>query len=111
MTKYIDRELALSLPFANGRYDEENGNINFICGCVTYKDYLESLPCVEIEDWIPVSERLPEKEQYVLVSTDMNYVVTAAFKGDYWNSVFDLDWVEVLAWMPLPEAYKGKEEI
>ena len=109
MKKYIERELALSFPFANGRYDKEHGNINFICGCETYKEYLESLPYFEVREWIPVSEGPPEIEQYVLVSTDMNRVVTAIFKGDYWESIFDLDWEEVLAWMPSPETYKGKE--
>lgn len=109
MTKYIDRELALSLPFANGRYDEENANIDFICGCETYKEYLESLPYFEVEEWIPVSERLPKKEQYVLVSTDMNYVATATFKGDYWESNFDLDWEEVVAWMESPKPFEVKE--
>lgn len=64
--------------------------------------------------WIPMSERLPEVGQYVLISirsiTDMNYVATATFQGDYWESTFDLDWDEVLAWMSSPEPYKGKEK-
>ena len=72
-----------------------------------FKRMLDSLPTVN--EWIPINEDSPEKEQYVLVSTDMNRVVTATFKGDYWNSVFDLDWEEVLAWMELPEPYGEKE--
>ena len=44
---YIDRELALSLPFANGHYDHENANEHFIFGCETYKEWLETLPVVD----------------------------------------------------------------
>ena len=58
--------------------------------------------------WIPMSERPPEVGQYVLVSTDMNYVATATFQGDYWESTFDLDWEEVVAWMESPKAYEVK---
>ena len=44
---YIDRELALSHPFANGHYDHENANEHFIFGCETYKEWLETLPVVD----------------------------------------------------------------
>lgn len=72
-----------------------------------FKRMLDRLPTVN--EWIPVNEDSPEKEQYVLVSTDMNRVATATFKGNYWNSVFDLDWEEVLAWMELPKPYEEEE--
>ena len=64
---------------------------------------------LEASQWIPVSEGLPEVGQYVLVSMDMNYVATATFRGDYWESTFDLDWEEVVAWMELPKPYEVKE--
>ena len=63
---------------------------------------------LEASQWIPVSEGLPEVGQYVLVSMDMNYVATATFRGDYWESTFDLDWEEVVAWMELPKPYEVK---
>lgn len=66
-----------------------------------------AIKALENSRWIPCSERLPNKGQYVLVSTDENRVITATFEGDYWGSVFDLDWEEVLAWMPLPKPYEG----
>lgn len=64
----------------------------------------------EYNKWIPMSERPPEVGQYVLISMDMNYVATAVFQGDYWESTFDLDWEDVLAWMPSPEPYRGKKK-
>lgn len=49
MTEYIDRELALSFPFANGKYDHEHANSHYIFGCETYKEWLETLPYVSID--------------------------------------------------------------
>lgn len=67
-------------------------------------------------DWIPVSERLPEiKQNYeeCYLVTDGRFCWMA-----YWTSekewVFaectdcknKIDWTDVVAWMPLPELYK-----
>ena len=50
MTQYIDREQALSFPFANGEYDHNNADEHFISGCKSYKEWLESLPVIERDD-------------------------------------------------------------
>lgn len=113
MKKYIERELALSFPFANRMYDEENANIDFICGCETYKEYLESLPCLEVREWIPVTERLPENALDVLISDNIGHVEIGCYINGLWfdydvneygiqDENFDL---EVVAWMPLPNPY------
>lgn len=47
MAEYIDRETALSFPFANGQYDHENANEHFIFGCEAYKEWLEQLTVVD----------------------------------------------------------------
>lgn len=83
--------------------ESEYGIMGYRNACVAFKRMLDSIPTVN--GWIPCSERLPETGQYVLVSMDMNYVATATFQGDYWESNFDLDWEEVLAWQPLPNPY------
>ena len=51
MSRYINREEALSFPFANGQYDHKNADENFILGCESYKEWLENL---QTEDVIPV---------------------------------------------------------
>ena len=69
--------------------------------------------------WIPVSERLPEKDGYYFVTkrlidgriqTDIEPFWTGA---DWWKSEFHFAGIglwEVLAWQPLPEPYKAGEE-
>lgn len=48
MRNYIDLNTALSFPYANGKYDKENASPDFINGCESYKEWLESLPTVDI---------------------------------------------------------------
>lgn len=48
MSDLISREEALSHPFANGKYDKENANQDFILGFESYKEWLETLPTVDI---------------------------------------------------------------
>ena len=54
MSGYIDRDLALSLPWANGEYDhehvKENSVEHFIFGLETYKEWLESLPTADVAE-------------------------------------------------------------
>ena len=63
-------------------------------------------------EWIPVSERLPDEGQGVLVTVDANKwdieVGSCIYSGGTFHSnFFDL---EVIAWMPLPTPYKGGDD-
>lgn len=112
----IDEKLNKMSTFTESEY----GIMGYRNACVAFKQMLNSLPainewipCCKAFDkeekhsgWIPMSERPPEVGQYVLISTDVNFIATAVFQGDYWDSTFDLDWIEILAWMPSPEPYK-----
>lgn len=54
--------------------------------------------------WIPCSERLPEEGGYYLTTTMYQEVYC-----DYWNGD-NFDRTEmVIAWMPLPEPWKGEQ--
>lgn len=48
MGVYIDREQALSHPFANGKYDHEHANEHFILGFESYREWLEQLPTIDL---------------------------------------------------------------
>lgn len=56
MPRYIDREQALSHPFANGKYDHESINKSklddFILGYEGYKEWLETLPTADARDTV-----------------------------------------------------------
>lgn len=73
-------------------------------------------------EWIPCSERLPGKNQEVLLQCYHNMIVGYWMDGDFdgekewrvlsgdgWESGCDFpnDVFEPLAWMPLPKPYKG----
>lgn len=80
-------------------------------------DIIRKMPKYELASihpephWIPCSERLPEKEGYYLITkeclgfvgVDTRYYYTERDSG-YW-SLYENG--TVIAWMPLPEPYKG----
>lgn len=100
--------------------------------CVGIRTYLtkeeiiyaiDEIPSVEPEwKWIPVTEALPEDTEFVLLTIrrlDKSYNQTPFISVGYvsWNQSAwwcahdgdcDAHNVEVLAWMPLPEPWKGK---
>ena len=57
--------------------------------------------------WVPVSETLPEKEDYYLTSTKSGNVYVDFFfkhEGKFCRER------AVVAWMPLPEPWEGEEK-
>ena len=64
-------------------------------------------------EWIPVSEKLPDTSVYVLASTKDNDVMNAIIREDYDGEKYwfhrreELPKGFIIAWMPLPEPYKG----
>lgn len=55
--------------------------------------------------WIPCSESLPEKDGYYLTTTMYYQVYRDYWNGDNWDRT-----EMVIAWMPMPEPYKGGQE-
>ena len=92
------------------------GNPMFTDNKELYKKYelwkAAGFPCIDYvpyNQWIPVTERLPEKFGYCIVSGG-NSVWFARFENGDFNGILSghaLD--SVIAWMPLPEPWKEVE--
>ena len=62
--------------------------------------------------WIPVSERLPEESLNSVIGWDTyrNRCCFVQYLGGRFVLGDDIDSVNVIAWMPLPEPYRESEE-
>ncbi len=75
---------------------------------------LDTLP--PAQQWIPVTERLPERGVSVLIS-HVGYVSEDYLDIDngsmyFWNSGIEVyEELKNLAWMPLPEPWKGENKV
>ena len=69
-TEYISREAALSMPWANGRYDHEHANEHFICGLETYKEWLEQIPAADVRPVVHRSWIVDDYGDYQLIECD-----------------------------------------
>ena len=63
--------------------------------------------------WIPVTEALPEKKEMVLITNNKGHVKCGQYQGTFddknrwWWKHNTLE--KVLAWMPLPEPWRGEK--
>lgn len=48
MDDYISRDAAMAMPLANGQYDHEHANEDFILGLESYKEWLEYVPAADV---------------------------------------------------------------
>ena len=91
-----------------------------------YKEIMEYIDDVPEPHWIPVTERLPEEKdagilkklgtskrsEYVLATVEVKgermTVTACTYDGKWdWNMKYAFPDYKIVAWMPLPEPYKG----
>lgn len=122
MSDLIRRQDAISALKALEESAPTTQHVSAIFDC---EDTIRALPSAEPErKWIPVTEALPEEETTVLVSAHYDgdkyyrykpndYVTTAEYIEGRWcfsdeEFIMQLHKHHVIAWMPLPEVYRGE---
>lgn len=104
----ISRKAALS--FAGQITPHTNKEVQrIIAQCFeVYAEWLKALPSVGEQTWVPVTERCPETDEPVFVTTKTlngNLSVNRAYyKDGYWHGPGNM--TNVIAWMPMPKPYE-----
>ena len=70
---------------------------------IAVTDAIKELPSEQ--KWIPCSERLPDQNGKYLVVGRQKAINILKFDGGRWYGKWG-----VVAWMPMPDVYKGEEE-
>ena len=97
-----DREKLIDLIVDAKRTDPETGSFTEYLA-----DYLIANG-VTVQEWISVKDKLPEKDEVVIICTDKNFVYAGDLMGDVWFLDND-SWTETVThWMPLPKPPKGE---
>lgn len=84
-------------------------NVRSDCGIERLAD---EICAIDPMKWTTVSERLPKEEYEVLVTTSWHDVCIAWYDDGKWRAEYinEYDDDEILAWMPLPEPWRGEED-
>ena len=110
MSRYIDAdELKAS-------YIVTSTTTNSLCHLYVSIEDINNAPSIDIPQWIPCSERLPEEDEEVLVCDvdgTMEVCDLEMFgegRGLKWTDKNGYEsWLDVIAWMPLPKPYGERE--
>ena len=107
MSELLDKQVVLDTIFDKM---EKVENADTVLGMAVAMGVVKELPPVEQKQaWIPVSERLPEKNDVYLVAINSYGCPTRDVDGFSSQSVrkWEMYGKSVVAWMPLPEPYKA----
>lgn len=108
MSDFISRQAAIEA--LNRCTDVYHTNLPPLVDKEEVRRALASLPSAQPEpQWIPVSERLPGENEFVLVT--FGWFGRKTDPGVNIDEIRDGDWMiseVVTAWMPLPEPYRAE---
>ena len=76
-----------------------------------FADAVKAIPSEDRPTWIPCKERLPKENTEVLISLEWESVDIGWVRNGTWMSDCVNDYEDdVVAWMPLPEPWKGADD-
>ena len=111
-------------PFEEEKEELENRTIKTSSALTALKfiDFikrrLDIQPTILQPQWIPCSERLPERGTSILMASRQGWIAEGEYKGvlDGCHLWIEYRWSasltngEIIAWMPLPKAYGGESD-
>ena len=111
VTDYASNMRTMFSPMDSTRFDAKFENVADI----------KEIPLPSASQWIPCSERLPEEDGQYLITVKYihvdGYEDIYAEHGNWTDGKWDMfcfghcgEVENILAWMPLPEPYKGETE-
>ncbi len=80
---------------------------------ITNKDFDAfelAIKALEVQGWIPVTERLPDKMGSYITTIDCGKYGFATGQRYFFNDEIGWNDKDVIAWMPLPEPYTKEEQ-
>ena len=76
-----------------------------------YEDREDDKDTNVLGKWIPCSERLPENAMNVIAQFSSGTVTELRYAGNgIFEGIYEYSTKVIIAWMPLPEPYKGADE-
>lgn len=100
-TPYVNKDGSID-PFGAGRQNQ------------WYRDGIAIMNLPSVQQWVSVTERLPEENTDVLVTyvngEETRIIPVNYGQGTWFDCIFNvkLDSLKITAWMPLPEPWKGE---
>ncbi len=71
-----------------------------------YNGYTKAKP---VQEWIPVSERLPEENMWTICQNNAGAMMIGKYNIEF-GWMFPAYFDGIVAWMPLPEPYREEGE-
>ena len=97
--KLISRQAAINAVMQNYRYESDRMTA------------LQELPTYDMDDWIPVKERLPNHDNCVLMCSHRGGMDVGWYDGKRWRTGYShADVVnDIIAWCLLPDPYHSEQ--